>query len=325
MTSLDVADPLRFTLTQPSWERVAANFSHAAFYVLLFALPLSGWAMVSVSTLNIDTLLFNRIEWPHLPLLHWLNIADSSAQEILEHRIHVAHAVAGNITILLLIVHVAAALKHHYKDKDDVLNRMSPRFGERSFQALLAGVVIAIAASAYAFNHYGSAPSKPLVASGSSVELVAQISSSSTLISFSDTNVVANLDLGTPANSTLEASVQTAAVQSVDLQVQGSLPDKDWFDAENFPQAEFVATEFIATQQPNTLQVTGNLTIKDTTLRVNFDLIITTDDAGKPVQASAEFPVDRFAFKLGTQSQPNEDYVQATVLIRVNFELSTEE
>jgi cytochrome b561 len=37
-----------------------------------------------------------------------------------------AHELLGNLLILLLILHVGAALKHHFWNRDDVLRRMLP-------------------------------------------------------------------------------------------------------------------------------------------------------------------------------------------------------
>jgi len=356
MTGLEASDPLRFTLTQshktfgimvlllsvlrvvwrlthrapphpagaPSWERLAANLSHFAFYLLLFALPLSGWAMVSVSNLNIDTLLFNRIEWPHLPLQAWLGIDGATQRETFEHRFHHAHHTAGNILAALLLVHIAAALKHHVVDKDDVLRRMAPRFGERSFQALLASVVILVGGSALLLSQLGKNPPAALVAGGSTVELQADISGTATAIYFSSSTVTANIDLASPAASSLTATVETAGVSSDNLQVQGSLTDAEWFDAENYPEASFVSTNFSAGTEANSLDVEGDLTIKEITAPISFVLTVEPANNGEPTKASAQFPINRFDFDLGQQSQPNEDYVSSSVLIRVNFELGTD-
>ena len=53
----------------PALEHKAAQAGHAALYVLMLALPLTGWAMVSTSPLNIPTVLFGVISWPHIPFL----------------------------------------------------------------------------------------------------------------------------------------------------------------------------------------------------------------------------------------------------------------
>jgi len=357
MTHLDEADPLRFSLTQshktfgililllaclrllwrlthkapdhpadaPRWEKFAASSTHLAFYALMFALPLTGWAAVSVSTLNIDTLLFDRIEWPHLPILEWLNITELASQERIEHQLKDAHEITGGVLILLILLHVGAALKHHFINKDDVLRRMQPRFKERSFQALLGALILGIGAAAFGLTQLGQSNPPPLVAGNSLVTLEAQVSGAATSIVFASSTVVANISTDNPSDSTLTATVETAGVTSDNLQVQGSLPDADWFDSENYPQASFKAVTFNDSGVPNQLDVTGTFTVKETTLPISFALKVTPGEDGESTKASAEFPVDRFELQLGLISQPNEDYVKAPVIVRVDFELSSDQ
>lgn len=356
MVSLDEADTLRFTLTQshktfgilvlalsvlrvawrlshkapphpagaPTWEKLAASLSHLAFYGLIFVLPLSGWAMVSVSSLNIDTLLFNRIELPHLPLMEWLSIADRTLQDEWEHRFHQAHTVSGGVLIALIVLHISAALKHHFVDKDDVLRRMKPRYKEPAFIGLVIGSLVVIAGSAFALNQYSQSQQPVLVAGNSSVSLLAVVSSEDTEIRLPESQIDANIQLEDPAASALSASVTTGSATSDNFQVAGSLPDAEWFDSSNFPTATFEASAFTEGPEPNSLSVQGVLTIKGKPHDVSFVLAVTEATADSPARARTTFPVDRFALGLGEQSQPNTDYVDSTVLIRVEFELSAD-
>ncbi|MBI1213058.1 MAG: cytochrome b [Alphaproteobacteria bacterium] len=105
----------------PAWQRYAANASHFLLYVLILAIPLSGWAMVSASPLGIPTIWFGQFEIPHLPGLQ--GFAD---QHAVEGQLRETHELLGNLMIGLLIIHIGAALKHHFWDRDDVLIRMLP-------------------------------------------------------------------------------------------------------------------------------------------------------------------------------------------------------
>ena len=107
--------------SMPVWQRWGAHASHLAFYVLIIAIPLSGWATASTSSSGIPTLWFGLFEVPHLPGLPG-GEAREDAHELLEEM----HELLGNLMILLLIVHVGAALKHHFWDGDTVLRRMLP-------------------------------------------------------------------------------------------------------------------------------------------------------------------------------------------------------
>jgi cytochrome b561 len=96
-------------------ERRAAPLAHFALYAFQLALPLSGWALVSVSMLEIPSLPFNLFVMPNLPL------AESDAAESFWAATHWYLAYAG---IALVVLHVAAALRHHFQLRDAVLTRM---------------------------------------------------------------------------------------------------------------------------------------------------------------------------------------------------------
>lgn len=113
--------PPALPATMKPWERYAAGFTHLAFYFLMLAIPVTGWAMASTSSSGVPTLWFGLFEVPALPGL-------SGSEEM--HDIHEAseeaHEILANLTILLLLLHVGAALKHHFWNRDDVLRRMLP-------------------------------------------------------------------------------------------------------------------------------------------------------------------------------------------------------
>ena len=105
----------------PAWERFAAHASHVLLYVLIIGIPLSGWALASSSPLGIPTIWFGWFEIPHLPGLQ--GFAD---QHAVEQNFKDTHDILGNLMIFLLLIHVGAALKHHFWDRDSVLVRMLP-------------------------------------------------------------------------------------------------------------------------------------------------------------------------------------------------------
>ena len=100
-----------------TWEKLAAKLSHYLFYVLMIGIPLTGWALVSSSPMNFPTLWFGLFQWPHLPLDHTKELSDGFAE---------THELLAYLTIVLLGMHIAAALKHHFIDKDNVLIHMVP-------------------------------------------------------------------------------------------------------------------------------------------------------------------------------------------------------
>ena len=52
----------------PAWEKRGAHLAHIALYAGVMLVPLTGWAIVSASPLNIPTFAYNTVLIPHLPL-----------------------------------------------------------------------------------------------------------------------------------------------------------------------------------------------------------------------------------------------------------------
>jgi cytochrome b561 len=113
--------PLPDTLGKPM--KVLARATHILLYVLIVAIPFSGWAMVSASPLGIPTMWFGLFQWPHIAPLAHLPFDQKDAKE---EAIHTVHAWLAYGTAVLLVLHVGAALLHHYIMKDDTLRRMWP-------------------------------------------------------------------------------------------------------------------------------------------------------------------------------------------------------
>lgn len=96
-------------------ERGLAYTTHYGFYALMLLMPLSGWAMASTAKLQFPILWFGLFEVPKLPLpKSWGGT------------FHESHELLGYATIALLALHVGAAVKHHWFDRDNVLARMLP-------------------------------------------------------------------------------------------------------------------------------------------------------------------------------------------------------
>jgi len=109
--------------TMPRWQVVASHVSHVSLYALLIAVPLTGWLMVSSSPLNnldafpfqVKNMVFGLFEMPD-PFVE----GDAELSDMFRSW----HWVCTRLLILLVVIHVLAALKHHFLDKDDVLLRM---------------------------------------------------------------------------------------------------------------------------------------------------------------------------------------------------------
>ena len=100
----------------PSWQERIASATHWLLYVLMFAIPLSGWLYDSASGLR-PFKLFGLVEMPKL-------VAPSEQASQFSHAIHEWGFWA---LILLVLAHAGAALYHHIHLRDATLARMLPQ------------------------------------------------------------------------------------------------------------------------------------------------------------------------------------------------------
>ncbi len=98
----------------PRWQHVAANLNHWALYAILFAMPLSGWLMSSASNYPVS--------WFGLAQLPDFVAPDRG----LKDRFNELHHLFAWFLYALVGLHVAAALKHQFVDRDGLLFRMLP-------------------------------------------------------------------------------------------------------------------------------------------------------------------------------------------------------
>ncbi|MEQ1439190.1 cytochrome b [Fontimonas sp. SYSU GA230001] len=110
-----VAPPPALPATMPAWERQAAAIGHRLLYLLVLAVPLSGWLMSSAKG-------FQTVYLGVLP------IPDALAKNPpLGAALEAVHWGLNKMLLAMVCVHIAAALKHQFIDRDGVLLRMLPR------------------------------------------------------------------------------------------------------------------------------------------------------------------------------------------------------
>jgi cytochrome b561 len=102
--------------TMTAAQRAAAHLGHMALYALMFAIPLSGWVMSSAK--GFQTVWFGVLPLPDMV----------SRDKVLGDQLLALHLWLNISLVALLAVHILAALKHHFIDRDDILKRMLPRF-----------------------------------------------------------------------------------------------------------------------------------------------------------------------------------------------------
>ena len=97
------------------WQKAVSSAVHTALYVLLFAMPIVGY--IANSAYGAATPFFGLFNLP----------AAVGQNEALAKQLFALHRWVGWLVVGLVLLHVGAALYHHFARRDTVLQRMLPR------------------------------------------------------------------------------------------------------------------------------------------------------------------------------------------------------
>lgn len=103
--------------TLKAWEVAVARVTHGLFYFLMLAVPFAGWGLHSAASKGKPVSMFGLFDMPALPVP-----SDKPTTGVF----HEAHEVFATLLLALFVLHVAAALKHQFADKDATMRRMVP-------------------------------------------------------------------------------------------------------------------------------------------------------------------------------------------------------
>lgn len=368
------------------WERVAATATHWAFYALIIIMPLTGWLYVSTGwsahdnrPLEVPTLYFGLFQVPHL---FGLSQLAETTRAVLANVIGFTHSKLAWGAIGLTVLHVGAALKHHFMDKDDVLTRMVPGLGPLAGAAIagpaprgrgptlvvgFAAIVLAASAALWAFTHPptgaaappanvihsnegetlepsgdgsraieahdhadGEAAHEHAVAPSSGAPAAWRVERGASAITFTGTHAGVSFegrfaswsadirfDPDNLAASSARVTIATGSASDGIALHDQSLPQTEWFDAANHPNATFQTTS-IRARGDSAYEARGVLTIKGRAIDAN--LPFTLRIAGDRASMDGSARVSRREADLGMGSDPDAEYVSADIGIRVHVE-----
>ncbi len=106
--------------TVAPWERGIAHAAHWTFYGLLVLMPLTGWLMVSGTDKRRPLDWFGVFDIPYLPVSNAAGEFGSNG-----------HGILAWVMLALIVLHIAAALRHYLILRDSVLARMAPALAKR--------------------------------------------------------------------------------------------------------------------------------------------------------------------------------------------------
>jgi cytochrome b561 len=318
------------------WEKLGAKAVHWAFYGLMILLPLTGWALVSSSPTGFPTILFGVVGWPHLPL---------PASEDVAGAFDLTHATLAWTALVLIALHVGAALKHQLFDHTNMLGRMAPslfppadppahpgRGVVATLGAPVAVVLLVFAAGTIAVTGAHTPNSTVSAADGAGEGWSWNIDPAASKITFAGTQYgmpfegafnawTAEIlfdpsDLG---SARVRVAVDTTSAKTGDATVDGSLASQSWLDSGAHPEATFESTSFKSTGA-DAYEATGTLTLKGVSQPLTLPFTLSLE--GDTARAEGSVTVDRRAFQIGTDTRDNDSAVSPEIMVTVKVEAS---
>ncbi len=349
--------PAPLPATMARWEVVLAKLTHVGFYVIMIAMPLTGWLIVSTSRIVLPTLLYGVVPWPDIPGLAGL----APAAKHTWHQVgEVGHGLIAKLIYVLLALHIAGALKHQFLSREEpVLARMAPgavpgRWWEPRLLAIALGAVAVIAfgklvtpphpamapapapqaAPAPAVAPVAApapvtepgppgpaapsdAPSRWTVAKGSTLAFATAWSGEPVSGRFERWKADILFSPEALDRSKVSVSIDMASARTGDAQRDATLPSADWFDALAHPTATFTAGRF--TQAADGRYVAhGTLALRGVKKPLDLPFRLTiTGDAAKMAGTAS---LDRTLFGVGQGEFAATDQIPAKVTVRVDLQ-----
>ena len=329
------------------YERILARVSHDGLYLLLFALPLSGWMMSSAKNYPVSWFGIG----PSLPDLVRPN-------ERLFDLLHAVHDTLATALLVIAALHVLAALQHHFVRRDDVLRRMLPftapgtRHGAAKL-ALTAALAVCVGYAAFRTLQPPQAPSKPPAAAaakgspdavsaassvadgaytappGAAERWVAQTQGSTLDFNFVQAGAptsgafgafIARIDFSPRPRPTghFDVKIDVASADTHDKERNEQLRMPDLFDVAEHPQATYVADHFAV--QGQGFEAYGKLTLRGVTRDVPLTF---TFEPGTGTERTATLKgsarLKRLEFGVGQGEWKSTEWISDEV--QVNFAL----
>ncbi|MEL7537723.1 MAG: cytochrome b/b6 domain-containing protein [Pseudomonadota bacterium] len=321
-----IAAPPKLPNTMPKWQVAASHISHWSLYILMFALPITGWLMSSAYGFSVSW--FNLIQLPDF-------VEKAPA---LADRLEDIHEILAKTLFVIAVVHILGALKHAIVDKDGVLARMT------SAPTVVTGIVVlaggawwlttpgestgsrdVVAAAASPTNSPADAPSigpssdLPLWDidyAASSVRFTGDQAGASFDGVWQEWTAELRFDGNNLAAGAFEVTINTGAVEANDEDRNSTLKTSEWFDVANHPEAFYRAFQF--RQEDSGFAADGQLVIKGKATPVILRFTVETDGHTRVLMGTAE--LSRLELGVGVGEWEDTTWVSDEVRVDVRVE-----
>jgi polyisoprenoid-binding protein YceI len=124
-----------------------------------------------------------------------------------------------------------------------------------------------------------------------------------------------DFDPENPSSGSITATIDLSSATTGNTMYDGTLPQSDWFDIKNTPQATFTSTSIRSTGE-GTYFMTGNLNLRGIQQPVNIPFTLTKSDNGG-LTANAKLSIDRMTFNIGAKSDPKAEWVSPMIDVAI--------
>ena len=333
----------------PAWTRALAGTVHWLFYLVMILGPVTGWLIVSTARVQVPTLLYGVIPWPHLPVgRNWHDPAES------------LHGAMAWLAIGLFLLHIAGALRHQWLLGKPELQRMIPFARGKAVSAAIGALALIFAAMAVGkmvhpdkprtaaektatpvampataeadtdenkkAEETGEAEAKPeettqpladwTVGSGGKLGFTASWNGEAITGSFSRWDADIRFSPDDLAASRIKVSVNLASADTGDAQRDDSLRGSDFFDSGTHPKAVFTARD-IRHLGGERYEGRGTLDLRGVKKPATIRFTLRID--GDRARVTGNARVDRTAFGVGQGEWATTDAIAAGVDIDFSF------
>lgn len=333
----------------PAWTRALASTVHWLFYLVMILGPITGWLLVSTARVQVPTLLYGVVRWPHLPVgRSWHEPAES------------IHGAMAWLAIGLFLLHIVGALRHQWLLGKPELQRMIP-FARGKAAGVAVGALALVGAAFVAGQMIYPDKARPVAEKGPAAPVAAVPSAPAPLAAekdeaatpedptpedaaqpLADWTVASGGRLGFTARwngeaidgrfgrwraairfspdelakSQIRVTVDLASADTGDGQRDDSLKSSDFFDTGAHPSAVFTARD-IRHLGGERYEARGTLDLRGVSKPATLRFALKID--GDKARVTGTARIDRTAFGVGQGEWAATDAIAAGVDIAFSF------
>jgi len=333
----------------PAWTRALAGTVHWLFYLVMILGPVTGWLIVSTARVQVPTLLYGIVPWPHLPVgRSWHEPAET------------IHGAMAWLAIGLFLLHIAGALRHQWLLGKPEIQRMIPFARGKAVGAAIGALALIFAAMAVGKLVHADKPrtttekadtpvaapvaaptaageekkteetgepetkpedeAQPLadwtVGSGGKLGFTARWNGEAINGSFGRWDADIRFRPDDLAASRIKVGVDLASADTGDAQRDDSLKGSDFFDSGAHPKAVFTARD-IRHLGGDRYEARGTLDLRGVKKPATIAFTLRID--GDKARVTGNARIDRTAFGVGQGEWAATDAIAASVNIDFSF------